>query len=320
MNAIAKQLTQLREISLRQRIRFSFLVAISFIVTIGAFAFYLLDEVMREAQILLALAEKYDPNHPLVVQIHLLSVAEHQAKFILMIVMLLTMIGGLLVGWIAPRYTVFPLRRFARAIRTARANEFATRISFKGEREFNEIAQELNAFLKDMEVFEKLRTEKLYLAKETIEALANLITDPVLTVDAQTREIIYMNHEAYRVFDLTSDLCIGRTIERSRLPESVIQALQRSIEREEKAHQDLVLPIRKGEEGEEKEEQHFHLDTSLIWDKERKNVRRVVLIMHPIPESPIPMPVESLPASPEASLPEPVPSPPAPSDPGPEPE
>ncbi|RME06613.1 MAG: hypothetical protein D6812_01360, partial [Deltaproteobacteria bacterium] len=62
-------------------------------------------------------------------------------------------------------------------------------------------------------------------------------------------------------------------------------------------------------------------DTSLIWDKERKNVRRVVLIMHPIPESPIPMPVDSpLPESPEASLSEPVPSPPAPSDPGPEPE
>ncbi len=169
--------------------------------------------------------------------------------------MMFTLIIGffatILLGFIVPGKIALPFKKIKDALRELQECNFDVSIFYNQDDEIGEIAREMNKMIHSFKTFEELRMNRISLENRKFDALANMGKKPVLVANADSK-IIYMNGSLYNLMRVQSEDVIGKVMDETLVPKSIIECYKMAIKRRSKIeNMKIIIPARPKVDGEE---------------------------------------------------------------------
>ena len=169
--------------------------------------------------------------------------------------MMFTLIIGffatILLGFIVPGKIALPFKKIKDALRELQECNFDVSIFYNQDDEIGEIAREMNKMIHSFKTFEELRMNRISLENRKFDALANMGKKPVLVASADSK-IIYMNGSLYNLMRVQSEDVIGKVMDETLVPKSIIDCYKMAIKRRSKIeNMKIVIPAKPKVDGEE---------------------------------------------------------------------
>ena len=169
--------------------------------------------------------------------------------------MMFTLIIGffatILLGFIVPGKIALPFKKIKDALRELQECNFDVSIFYNQDDEIGEIAREMNKMIHSFKTFEELRMNRISLENRKFDALANMGKKPVLVASADSK-IIYMNGSLYNLMRVQSEDVIGKVMDETLVPKSIIDCYKMAIKRRSKIeNMKIVIPAKPKIDGEE---------------------------------------------------------------------
>lgn len=165
----------------------------------------------------------------------------------MIIVMLLMLLSGLVLGFVAPNLVAAPFRRITRAIGEVSTGKLNVSIPAESDDELGTLAHRLNDMLTNMRSFDDMKIKRIAFEKRRLETLANMIDYGVIVLTCEG-EIEFINTQLYLLLHLESEECVGRHVEKSPLPPPMKALLLECLENQEKFNnQELRISVKTGE-------------------------------------------------------------------------
>ena len=173
--------------------------------------------------------------------------------------MMFTLIIGffatILLGFIVPGKIALPFKKIKDALRELQDCNFDVSIFYNQDDEIGEIAREMNKMIHSFKTFEELRMNRISLENRKFDALANMSKKPVLVASADNK-IIYMNGQLYNLMRVQSEDVIGKSMNETLVPKSIIDCYKMAIKRRSKIeNMKIIIPAKPKVDGEASEEQ-----------------------------------------------------------------
>jgi len=169
--------------------------------------------------------------------------------------MMFTLIIGffatILLGFIVPGKIALPFKKIKDALRELQECNFDVSIFYNQDDEIGEIAREMNKMIHSFKTFEELRMNRISLENRKFDALANMGKKPVLVANADSK-IIYMNGSLYNLMRVQSEDVIGKVMDETLVPKSIIECYKMAIKRRSKIeNMKIIIPAKPKVDGED---------------------------------------------------------------------
>lgn len=171
-----------------------------------------------------------------------------ETKRNMMITLIIAFLGTILLGLIMPGKIALPFKKIKDAIRELQECNFDVNIYYSQDDEIGEIANEMNKMIHSFKVFEELRIGRISVEQRKFDALANMVKRPVLVANAEGK-IVYMNNQLYSLMQVQTDDVIGKEINESVMPPTIVESFELAIKRRSKIENHaIVIPAKITEE------------------------------------------------------------------------
>jgi PAS domain-containing protein len=171
-----------------------------------------------------------------------------ETKRHMMIVLIIGFLFTIILALIIPGKIALPFKKVKDAIRELQECNFDVSIYYSQNDEIGEIAREMNKMIHSFKVFEELRADRISVENRKFDALANLVRRPVLVTDANGK-LIYLNGHSYQLLEVQSEDVIGKEMNDTVIPTSIIESYELAIKRRSKIENIEVKILAKHKEG-----------------------------------------------------------------------
>lgn len=156
-----------------------------------------------------------------------------ETKRNMMITLIIGFLGTIILALVVPGKIALPFKKIKDAIRELQDCNFDVSIYYSQDDEIGEIAREMNKMIQSFKVFEELRTDRINVENRKFDVLANMVRRPVLIANAKG-ELIYMNNQLYSLLQVQSEDVIGKQMDDTALPKSIMETFEIAIKRRSK--------------------------------------------------------------------------------------
>jgi PAS domain-containing protein len=176
-----------------------------------------------------------------------------ETKRNMMITLIIGFLGTIVLVLVIPGKIALPFKKIMDAIRELQDNNFDVSIYYNQDDEIGEIAREMNKMIHTFKKFDELRTDRISVENRKFDALANLVRKPVMVANAEGK-LIYMNNQLYSILQVRSEDVIGRAMQDSHMPETIIESYDLAIKRRSKIENAEIVIAPKRTESKEGED------------------------------------------------------------------
>lgn len=110
-----------------------------------------------------------------------------------------------------PGFVANPLREFSEGIKAIGRKNYKQRLEFKGNDEFQELAEEFNAMAAQLNKWENSNLAKLQSEKLRIEAIIEQMRDAIIGIN-EKEEILFLNNVAAELLHLNAKEVVGANV------------------------------------------------------------------------------------------------------------
>jgi PAS domain-containing protein len=167
---------------------------------------------------------------------HLISSANRNLVFLIMI----ALIAGALIIYLAPQKVTKPIRSYLNAIRELRDLRFETRLPIKDKNELSELGEEINAFIEAFMDFDEMKRKKIQFEKRKSQVLADIINLGVVTISIEG-EVLFLNAQMAKILNLSTESFQKKDFHFVRLPDEIKDLFEAAIEKKEKFDNRMVI-------------------------------------------------------------------------------
>jgi nitrogen fixation/metabolism regulation signal transduction histidine kinase len=168
----------------------------------------------------------------------------NETKRKMMITLIIGFLGTIILCLVVPGKIALPFKKIKDAIRELQECNFDVSIYYSQDDEIGEIAREMNKMIHSLKIFEELRSDRISIENRKFDALANLTKKPVLVANAEGK-LIYVNNHLYSLLQIQSEDVIGKVMNSTHIPESIIESYELAIRRRSKIENaEIVIPAR----------------------------------------------------------------------------
>lgn len=234
---------------IQRRLYVSSLIAIILMVSIGAVSYYFIHSFGVQVR---SLAGTMLPAIDMLI-------ANTQRN--LMLVYLMILGAGLILLLFFPHRATIPFKKLFLAFREAEEGNLSLRLPVEGNEEMRDFISAFNRLMGQLENLDDMRLKKIAFEQRRFEALANVLDAAVVVCNVEG-QILFVNSQVYRVFDVTSKQVVGASLEQVPLPPPLVRLLLEAISSKERVED---------------------MPWELIYQKEDEDVRiPVVVDIHPV--------------------------------------
>ena len=175
----------------------------------------------------------------------------NETKHNMLITLIIGFLGTIILNLVVPGKIALPFKKIKDAIRELQDCNFDVSIYYNQNDEIGEMADDMNKMIKNLKVFDELRTDRIMVENSKFNALANLVKRPVLVSNADNK-IIYVNNHLYSLLQIQSEDVIGKEMSETVMPKAIIESYKLAIKRRSKIeNMEVVIPPKKQKNGEE---------------------------------------------------------------------
>ncbi|PIP95795.1 MAG: hypothetical protein COW00_02670 [Bdellovibrio sp. CG12_big_fil_rev_8_21_14_0_65_39_13] len=183
----------------------------------------------------------------------------NETKRIMMIVLIIGFLFTIILALVVPGKIALPFKKIKDAIRELQDCNFDVSIYYSQDDEIGEIAREMNKMIHNFKQFEELRTDRINVEHRKFDALANMVKKPVMLANAEGN-LIYMNNFLYSILQVQTEDVIGKTMQETLMPDSIIEAYEVAIKRRSKIENAEVIIYTREHEAEREENDALDAD------------------------------------------------------------
>lgn len=168
----------------------------------------------------------------------------------MIIVVLLILLSGLFLGFVAPNVVVTPFRKMVQAINEVRTGKLNISIPVDADDEIGTIGRSLNTMIAELRDFDEMKIKRIAFEKRRFETLANMVDYGVIVLKREG-VIEFINTQLYLLLKIDTKDIEGYRIEHTPLPQEIKDFLAECLETKEKIHNremTLHLKDRKGKD------------------------------------------------------------------------
>lgn len=167
----------------------------------------------------------------------------NETKRKMMITLIIAFLWTIILGLVIPGKIALPFKKIKDAIRELQDCNFDVSIYYSQEDEIGEIAREMNKMIHSFKIFEELRADRIMVENRKFDVLANMVKKPVLLANAKG-ELIYLNNHVYSLLQVQSEDCIGKLMQETLIPDSIIETYELAIRRRSKIENAEISIVR----------------------------------------------------------------------------
>jgi len=157
----------------------------------------------------------------------------NETKRNMMITLIVGFLGTIVLGLVIPNKIALPFKKIKDAIRELQECNFDINIYYNQDDEIGDLAREMNKMIRAFKTFNDLRADRINVELRKFDLLANLSRKPVLVANAESK-LMYMNSALYSLLRVRSEEVIGKAMNETILPTSVIDAYDLALKRHSK--------------------------------------------------------------------------------------
>lgn len=162
----------------------------------------------------------------------------------MIIVVLLILISGLGLGFVAPNVVVTPFKKMVQAINEVRTGKLNISIPVEADDEIGTIAKSLNTMIAELREFDEMKIKRIAFEKRRFETLANMVDYGVLVLKREG-VIEFINSQLYILLKCDTKEIEGYRIEHTPLPVEIKEFLSECIETKERIdNRELTLHLK----------------------------------------------------------------------------
>lgn len=162
----------------------------------------------------------------------------------MIIVVLLMLLSGLALGFVAPNVVVTPFRKMVQAINEVRTGKLNISIPVEADDEIGTIAKSLNTMIAELREFDEMKIKRIAFEKRRFETLANMVDYGVMVLKREG-VIEFINSQLYLLLKIDTKEIEGYRIEHTPLPNEIKDFLSQVLETKEKLdNQELTLHVK----------------------------------------------------------------------------
>ena len=172
----------------------------------------------------------------------------NETKRNMMITLIIGFLGTIILGLVVPTKIALPFKKIKDAIRELQECNFDVSIYYNQDDEIGDLAREMNKMIRAFKIFDDLRADRVAVELRKFDSLANLVKKPILIADAEGR-LTYMNNWLYSLLKVQSEDVIGKLMQETVIPSSIIETYDLAIKRRSKIENaEIIITSRQGEE------------------------------------------------------------------------
>ncbi len=157
----------------------------------------------------------------------------NETKRNMMITLIIGFLGTIVLGLVVPSKIALPFKKIKDAIRELQDCNFDVSIYYNQADEIGELAREMNKMIRAFKTFDDLRADRVAVELRKFDSLANLVKKPILIADAAGK-LMYMNNWLYSLLKVQSEDVIGKLMQETVIPASIIETYDLAIKRRSK--------------------------------------------------------------------------------------
>ena len=162
----------------------------------------------------------------------------------MIIVVLLMLLSGLALGFVAPNVVVTPFKKMVQAINEVRTGKLNISIPVEADDEIGTIAKSLNTMIAELREFDEMKIKRIAFEKRRFETLANMVDYGVMVLKREG-VIEFINSQLYILLKIDTKEIEGYRIEHTPLPTEIKDFLVEVLETKEKMdNQELTLHLK----------------------------------------------------------------------------
>lgn len=180
----------------------------------------------------------------------------------MIVVIILMLLSGLGLGFVAPNLVAAPFRKINRAIAQIGAGKMNINIPEDTNDELGTLALNLNNMLDHLRTFDDMKIKRIAFEKRRLESMANMIDYGVMVLSCEG-EIEFINTQLYLLLRVESEACVGYHVTQSPLPIELKELLTECLDTQEKFdNRELTLKIK--DQNNEAHDVEFLVDLALV--------------------------------------------------------
>lgn len=162
----------------------------------------------------------------------------------MMIVVLLMLLSGLGLGFVAPNVVSAPFRKMVQAINEVRTGKLNVSIPVEANDEIGRIGTSLNNMITELRDFDEMKIKRIAFEKRRFEMLANMVDYGVIVLKREG-VIEFINTQLYLLLRCDTKEIEGYRVEHTPLPQEIKELLTKSLASKEKIDSlDLTLNLK----------------------------------------------------------------------------
>ncbi|GAB2793836.1 ATP-binding protein [Rhabdobacter roseus] len=171
-----------------------------------------------------------------------------------------------------------PIRELTQSIKQIAYKNYSERVHFEGHDEFGDLARSFNTMAEKLEEYNQSNVARLMMEKKRIEALINIMHDPVLGLDEQLN-VIFVNEEASKIIGISQPNLLGVNAPTLALKNDLIRLLIQDL-REEGHSTSKKNPLKIVANGKEGyfEKEALHISLVPTGEKEKVLIGHVIIL------------------------------------------
>lgn len=151
----------------------------------------------------------------------------------MMIVVLLMLLSGLGLGFVAPNVVGAPFRKMVQAINEVRTGKLNVSIPVEANDEIGRIGKSLNSMITELREFDEMKIKRIAFEKRRFEILANMVDYGVIVLKREG-VIEFINSQLYILLRCDTKEIEGYRVEHTPLPPEIKELLTQCLETKEK--------------------------------------------------------------------------------------
>lgn len=164
----------------------------------------------------------------------------NETKRNMMISLIIGFLGTIVLGLVVPTKIALPFKKIKDAIRELQDCNFDVNIYYNQDDEIGDLAREMNKMIRAFKNFDDLRGDRIAVELRKFDSLANLVKKPILVANTDGK-LIYMNNWLYSLIRVRSEDVIGKLMQESMLPTSIIETFDLAIKRRSKIENSEIV-------------------------------------------------------------------------------
>ncbi len=171
---------------------------------------------------------------------HLSSEAQRN----MIIVVLLMLLSGLALGFVAPNLVVTPFKKMVQAINEVRTGKLNISIPVDADDEIGTLAKSLNNMIYELKEFDEMKIKRIAFERRRFETLANMVDYGVMVLKREG-VIEFINSQLYLLLGLDTGEIEGYRLEHTPLPQSIKDLCFECLNTKEKIdNREMVLHLK----------------------------------------------------------------------------